>query len=330
MNLFNPAKDENVSMVHPEYFIISGLSGIPHIKLYYVFLFVVYVLSVLANGSVMAVICLDRRLRTPKYVAVFNLAFVDLFGSSALVPKLLDVFLLGHRRVPFRSCLTFLFFCYTCLSMQSFNLVALAYDRLLAIIFPLHYQVRSRNPRLMRISALHSYSTNAILTTMLSIVYGVVFCRTRSYFCDHGQIYRLACNSHYPNYVVSCVYPVVIFWLPLAFILLSYVAIGCTLAKVAAVQERLKALRTCAAHLSLVAIYFIPLLITFTLMENIHPDGRIVNLSLTSVFPPVLNPVIYTLQTQEIKDFFNITSLSRGFHQQNDSLPNMTMYSFCM
>lgn len=147
MNLFNPAEDENVSMVHPEYFIISGLSGIPHIKLYYVFLSAVYVLSVLANSAVMAVICLDRRLRTPKYVAVFNLAFVDLFGSSALVPKLLDVFLLGHRRIPFRSCLTFLFFCYTCLSMQPFNLVALAYDRLLAIIFPLHYQVRSRETR---------------------------------------------------------------------------------------------------------------------------------------------------------------------------------------
>uniref|UniRef100_A0A3Q2YXK8 Odorant receptor, family 42, subfamily B, member 2 n=1 Tax=Hippocampus comes TaxID=109280 RepID=A0A3Q2YXK8_HIPCM len=284
---------------------LFGLSGIPHIKLYYVFLFVVYVLSVLANGSVMAVICLDRRLRTPKYVAVFNLAFVDLFGSSALVPKLLDVFLLGHRRVPFRSCLTFLFFCYTCLSMQSFNLVALAYDRLLAIIFPLHYQVRMTHRFMF-----------SLISGFWVLVAALVATATGLYFCDHGQIYRLACNSHYPNYVVSCVYPVVIFWLPLAFILLSYVAIGCTLAKVAAVQERLKALRTCAAHLSLVAIYFIPLLITFTLMENIHPDGRIVNLSLTSVFPPVLNPVIYTLQTQEIKDALGrlVRSARRGKH----------------
>ncbi|XP_061559218.1 olfactory receptor 2A1/2A42-like [Phycodurus eques] len=141
------------------------------------------------------------------------------------------------------------------------------------------------------------------LLTRLSFCKSVVI---NSYFCDHGQIYRLACNSHYPNYVVSCVYPAVIFWLPLAFILLSYAAIGCTLAKVAAVRDRLKAFRTSVAHLSLVAIYFIPLLITFTLMENIHPDGRIVILSLTSVFPPVLNPVIYTLQTQEIKE-----SLSR-------------------
>ncbi|XP_061606728.1 olfactory receptor 1E16-like [Phyllopteryx taeniolatus] len=319
MNLFNPAEDENVSMVHPEYFIISGLSGVPHIKLYYVFLFLVYTVSVLANGTVMTVICLDRRLQTPKYVAVFNLAFADLFGSSALVPKLLDVFLFGHRRVPFRSCLTFLFFCYTCLSMQSFNLVALAYDRLLAIIFPLHYQVRMTH-RFMLSLILSFWLLVAVLVAVATgLLTRLSFCKSvviNSYFCDHGQIYRLACNSHYPNYVVSCVYPVVIFWLPLAFILLSYAAIGCTLAKVAPVRERLKAFRTCVAHLSLVAIYFIPLLITFTLMENIHPDGRIVNLSLTSVFPPVLNPVIYTLQTQEIKESLSrlIRSTRHGKH----------------
>ncbi|KAK2882019.1 hypothetical protein Q8A73_022529 [Channa argus] len=90
----------------------------------------------------MAIIYLDHNLRTPKYVAVFNLAFVDLFGSSALVPKVIDIFLVNHPNIPYSDCLTFLFFCYTCLCMQSFNLVALSYDRLVAIIFPLHYQVK--------------------------------------------------------------------------------------------------------------------------------------------------------------------------------------------
>nr|XP_057943045.1 olfactory receptor 1E16-like [Doryrhamphus excisus] len=305
MNLFNPATDKNVSMVRPEYFIISGLSGVRHIKLYYVFLFLLYLLSVLGNGAVMAVICLDRKLRTPKYVAVFNLALVDLLGSSALVPKLLDIFLLGRRRIAYGNCLVFLFFCYTCLSMQSFNLLALSYDRLLAIIFPLHYQVRMSHRFMFSLIAVFWLLAVLLVLVAVGLLTRLSFCQSlviNSYFCDHGQIYRLACNSHFPNYVVSCLYPIIIFWIPLAFILLSYVAIGCTLAKVAAVQERLKAFKTCVAHLSLVAIYFIPLLITFTLMENIHPNARIINLSLTSVFPPMLNPIIYTLQTQEIKE----------------------------
>lgn len=305
MGLFNAAPGKNISFVHPPYFIISGLMGIPHIRFYYIFLFFVYIVSVLGNSSVMAVICLDRSLRTPKYVAVFNLAFVDLFGNSALVPKLLDIFLFDHRRIPYNDCLTFLFFCYTCLSMQALNLVALAYDRLVAITYPLHYQVRVTH-RFM-ISMIASFWAFIIVAVLIAVglITRLSFCKSvvvHSYFCDHGQIYRLACNDHFPNYVVSCLYPVFIFWLPLLFILLSYLYISCTLAKVANFQRGLKALKTCTGHLLLVAIYFIPLLITFTLMENIHPNARIINLSLTSVFPPMLNPIIYVLQTQEIKD----------------------------
>lgn len=305
MELFNPAPGRNITFVHPPYFIISGLTGIPHIRFYYIFLFFVYIVSVLGNSAVMAVICLDRNLRTPKYVAVFNLAFVDLFGNSALVPKLLDIFLFDHRRIPYNECLTFLFFCYTCLSMQALNLVALAYDRLVAITYPLHYHVRVTHRFMMSLIA--SFWAFIIVAVLIAVglITRLSFCKSvvvHSYFCDHGQIYRLACNDHFPNYVVSCLYPVIIFWLPLLFILLSYLYISCALAKVANVQRGLKAFKTCTGHLLLVAIYFIPLLITFTLMENIHPNARIINLSLTSVFPPMLNPIIYVLQTQEIKD----------------------------
>ncbi|KAM9331709.1 olfactory receptor 1f45-like [Pholidichthys leucotaenia] len=305
MDLFNSALERNITFVHPAFFIISGLSGIPNIKLYYVFLFFVYIVSVLGNTVVMAVIFFDYNLRSPKYVAVFNLAFVELLGNTALVPKVLDIFLFNHPRIPFNDCLTFLFFCYTCLSMQSFNLVILSYDRIVAIIFPLHYQVKMTHRFVFSLIA--SFWGFAVIAALISagLLTRLSFCNSvviNSYFCDHGQIYRLSCNDHFPNYVISCLYPVLIFWLPLVFILLSYLYISCTLAKVATLQQGLKAFKTCIAHLSLVAIYFIPLLITFTLMEKIHPNARIINLSLTAVFPPMLNPIIYVLQTQEIKE----------------------------
>uniref|UniRef100_A0A3B5ABD0 Olfactory receptor 1-like n=1 Tax=Stegastes partitus TaxID=144197 RepID=A0A3B5ABD0_9TELE len=305
MELFNSALGKNITFVHPAFFIISGLSGIPNIEHYYVFLFFVYIVSVLGNTTVMAVICLDQNLRTPKYVAVFNLAFVDLFGNSALVPKILDIFLFKHHHIPYSDCLTFLFFCYTCLSMQSFNLIALSYDRMVAIIFPLHYQVKVTH-RFM-FSLIASFWVFAIIAVLITVglLTRLSFCESvviNSFFCDHGQIYRLACNDNFSNYVISFLFPVLIFWLPLAVILLSYVYIVYTLAKVATFPQGLKAFKTCTAHLSLVAMYFIPLLITFTLMEKIHPNARILNLSLTSIFPSMLNPFIYVLQTREIKE----------------------------
>ncbi|KAM8897728.1 olfactory receptor 52K1-like [Spinachia spinachia] len=304
MNLFNSALGKNITFVRPAYFIISGFSGIPNIKYYYVFLCFVYIVSVLGNTVVMAVIYLDHNLRTPKYIAVFNLAFVDLLGSSALVPKLLDIFLFNHRYISYNNCLTFLFFCYTCLSMQVFNLVALCYDRLIAIMHPLHYHVKVTHSFMLSLIASFWVFAITVDLILVGLLTRLSFCRSvviNSYFCDHGQIYRLACNDYTPSYVLAVILIVLIFMFPLAFIVLSYLCIGYALSKVAIAQERYKAFKTCTGHLSLVVIYFVPLLVTFTMSSGIHPNARIINLSLASVFPPMLNPIIYVLQTQEIK-----------------------------
>ncbi|TKS82864.1 Olfactory receptor 1C1 [Collichthys lucidus] len=305
MEFFNSAFGKNITFVRPAYFIISGFIGIPNVKYYYVFLFFVYIISVLGNTIVMAVICFDHNLRTPKYIAVFNLAFVDLFGNSALVPKVLDIFLFNHHYIPYNDCLTFLFFCFTCLSMQALNLVALSYDRLIAITFPLHYQVKVTHRFMLSLIASFWIFIITVVLLAVGLLTRLSFCNSvviNSYFCDHGQIYRLACNDITPNLILAYLLPLVILWLPLIFILFSYSYIGYALSKVATVQERVKAFKTCTSHLSLVAIYFLPIIITFTLMANIHPNARIINLSLTSVFPPMLNPIIYVLQTQEIKE----------------------------
>ncbi|XP_047235916.1 olfactory receptor 1-like [Girardinichthys multiradiatus] len=304
MDLFNPALVENITFIRPAYFIISGFIGLPDMKFYYVFLFFVFIISVLGNTSVMALIYLDHNIRTPKYVAVFNLAFVDLLGSCALVPKVLDIFLFNHHYVPYNDCLTFLFFCYTCLSMQALNLVALCYDRLMAIMFPLHYLVKVTHK--IMFSLIASFWCIAVLAVLTAdgLLTRLSFCTSvvvNSYFCDHGQMYKLACNDNFPNFVIAYLLPFLFLWLPLVIILSSYICIGYALAQVAAAQERVKALKTCTAHLSLVAIYFFPVLITFTMGSGIHPNARIINLSLTSVIPPMLNPIIYVLHTQEIR-----------------------------
>ncbi|KAM8900479.1 olfactory receptor 6B2-like [Spinachia spinachia] len=304
MEFFNSALGKNMTFVRPAYFIIQGFIGIPNIKYYYVFLFLFYIVSVLGNTVVMAVIYLDHNLRTPKYIAVFNLAFVDLLGSSALVPKLLDIFLFNHRYISYNDCLTFLFFCYTCLSMQVLNLVALSYDRLIAIMHPLHYHVKVTQRFMLSLIASSWVFVITVDLVAVGLLTRLSFCRSvviNSYFCDHGQIYRLACNDYTPSYVFGMFLITLILWFPLAFIVLSYLCIAYALSKVATAQERFKAFKTCTAHLSLVAIYFIPLVITFTAGSAIDSNIRILNLSLASVFPPMLNPIIYVLQTQEIK-----------------------------
>nr|BAA85096.1 E4 olfactory receptor [Oryzias latipes] len=306
MEFFNSALGKNITFVRPAYFKIAGFIGIPNMNYYYIFLFFVFFISVLGNTAVMTVIYLDHNLRTAKYVAVFNLAFVDLLGNTALVPKVIDAFLFNLYYISYNECLTYFFFCYMCLSMQALNLVALCYDRLVAIMFPLHYQV-TVTPKIMLsiilafwLFVIIAVSTAAGLLTRLSFCNSVVI---NSYFCDHGQIFGIACNDYSPSYIFSDVLIAIILWIPLIIVISSYVCICFALFKVSTIQEGVKAFKTCTAHLSLVAIYFFPILITFT-NTNIHPNHRIINLSLTAVFPPMLNPIIYVLQTQEIKASF--------------------------
>ncbi|XP_017260780.2 olfactory receptor 1-like [Kryptolebias marmoratus] len=304
MDLFNSALGRNISFIRPAYFIIRGFIGLPYIKYYYIFLFFVYIVSVLGNTAVMAVIYLDHKLRTPKYVAVFNLALSDLLGSTSLLPKVLDIFLFNHYYISYNDCMAFLFFCFTFLAMQAFNLVALSYDRLMAIMFPLHYQTKVTNRKMLSFIAIFWMFVVISFLIVVGLLSRLSFCRSvviNSYFCDHAPLFVLACNDNFPSIVTGFLLPSLILWFPFAIILSSYLCIGYTLSKVASVQERLKAFKTCTAHLSLVGIYFIPSILIFGVAVKMPQNARIISLSLASIFPPILNPIIYVLQTHEIK-----------------------------
>uniref|UniRef100_A0A3Q3JKI4 G-protein coupled receptors family 1 profile domain-containing protein n=1 Tax=Monopterus albus TaxID=43700 RepID=A0A3Q3JKI4_MONAL len=290
---------ENTTIVRPAYF-ISGFTDIPNIKYYYVFLSLLYIISVLGNTVVMVIICLDHTLRTPKYVAVFNLAFADLLSSSALVPKVLDIFLFDHPYISYDDCFTFMFFCYAFLSMQPLNLVALSYDRLIAVGFPLHYQVKVTHRGMFSLIVFFWLFVIIVTLFAVSLPTRISFCMSvvNSFFCDYILMLAFVCNDNILSMVIDHLISVLSLWLPLLFILSCYSYIGYALSKVAAVQERVKAFKTCTSHLSLVAIYFLPIMITFA---NIDPNARLINMSLTAVFPSTLNPIIYVLQTQEIK-----------------------------
>ncbi|XP_013858555.1 olfactory receptor 6C4-like [Austrofundulus limnaeus] len=304
MEFFNPALEENITFVRPAYFIISGFMGIPNINLYIIFLFIMYVFSLVGNMFVMTVIILDPMLRGPKYVAVFSLALTDVLSSTALVPKVIDIFLFNHRLISYNECLAFMFFCFSLLSMQCLNLVALSYDRLMAIMYPLHYQVKVTQKVMLRLICSLWFIVICSLLVTVGLVTRLSFCRSviiDSYFCDHGPVFRLGCNDITPSRVIGVLLPVILLWIPLAFILATYCCIAYALSKISTMQERVKALKTCTSHLSLVTIYFLPVTLVFGIGSKIHPTARIINLSLTSIIPPLLNPIIYVFQTQEIK-----------------------------
>ncbi|XP_047235791.1 olfactory receptor 1-like [Girardinichthys multiradiatus] len=295
----------NSTRVRPVKFYLSGFYNIPHVKYYYIFLIFVYIMTVLGNGFLLSVIYLVKTLHTPRYIIVFNLALTDLCGSTALIPKLLDTFLFERRYIVYEACLSYMFFVLFFGSMQSWTLVTMAYDRLIAICFPLRYNVIVTQKSIVTILLCSWISMLMVIAVLVGLLERLSFCGSiviQSFFCDHGPTFRLACNDTFLNHVMANVTFTLVICIPLVLIGTTYVCISIALSRTASREERLKAMRTCTSHLILVALFFIPYLGTNVIVKiaDINPNVRIFNSSLSHICPSLLNPIIYALKTEEV------------------------------
>uniref|UniRef100_A0A4W6FKY1 G-protein coupled receptors family 1 profile domain-containing protein n=1 Tax=Lates calcarifer TaxID=8187 RepID=A0A4W6FKY1_LATCA len=295
----------NATFVRPAKFYLNGFSNIPHVKYYYVFLCFVYIMTVVGNGLLLSVIYLFKTLHTPKYMIVFNLAFTDLCGSTALIPKVLDTFLFDRRGIVYEACLSYMFFVLFFTSMQSWTLVTMAYDRFIAICFPLRYHSIVTKPAIAAMLLFSWIFLLSAMAFMVGLIDRLSFCESvviKSFFCDHAPVYRLACNDISLNYMVAFSLFIIILCIPPVLIALTYVFISIALSRIASAGERLKAMKTCTSHLFLVAIFFFPFVGTNIagLVSYIHPNARIINSTLTQTIPALLNPIIYSLKTEEV------------------------------
>uniref|UniRef100_A0A673JCR1 Odorant receptor, family D, subfamily 111, member 8 n=1 Tax=Sinocyclocheilus rhinocerous TaxID=307959 RepID=A0A673JCR1_9TELE len=284
--------DVNNSIIHPEYFFIIGLSGIPYSTYYYIFLFFIYIIAVIENSVVLFIIVVDRNLHSPKYIGVFNLALADFGETNALIPNIMKIFVFDSQYISYNACLANMFFVHFFSTMQSFTLVVLAYDRFIAICLPLRYHAIVNNTVMCVVFVgLWSFNGGVIAFVVSSI--------TRLSF-----LYMLACNDNSINYFMGRLCTALYVVAPLLFIVLSYLGIFLALSKITTWEGRLKALKTCVSHLLLVGSFFLPIICIYTaaFIVSVTANARVISTSLAYAVPPMLNPIIYVLNTSEIKD----------------------------
>ncbi|XP_024121730.1 olfactory receptor 51F2-like [Oryzias melastigma] len=295
----------NVTFVRPEKFYISGFYNIPYTQYFYIFLCLVYVMTVIGNVFLLSVICLVRTLHSPKFMIVFHLALTDLCGSTTIIPKLLDTFLFDRRYILYEACLSYIFFAFFFTGLQSWTLLCMAYDRFVAICFPLRYHsiVSKRSVAVILLVIW------LILIILLSLTVGNInrlsFCGSlviQSFHCDHGPLISLSCNDRSFNKIMAYVALILFMCIPPILIVITYFFISIALSRIASKVERLRALKTCSSHIILVATFFLPLVATniASVVTYLHPNIRIINSCLTHTIPSLLNPIIYSLKTEEV------------------------------
>ncbi|XP_056330046.1 odorant receptor 111-8 [Danio aesculapii] len=297
----------NMSSMYPEYFFIIGLSGIHYSNYYYMFLCITYFISVSGNSLVLVLIALYRSLHSPKYIGVFNLALADFGETNALIPNMMKTFLFDSQYITYNACLANMFFVHFFSTVQSFALVVLAYDRFIAIYLPLRYHLIV-NYTFMYLIFLIVWAFNAFMVALsVSLITRLSFCESNkiySYYCDYGPVYRLACNDNSMNALIAQLYTALYVVAPSFIIVLSYLGIFLALSKITTWEGRLKALKTCISHLLLVGSFFLPIICIFiaTSTNSLSSNTRVLSTSLAHVIPPMLHPIIYVLNTAEIKD----------------------------
>lgn len=294
-------------IVHPPGFYIVGFQTFPYVSVYIIFLACVYVVTILFNILLICIIALNHRLHTPKFLAVVNLAVIDVILNTSTIPSMIKSFLFKDNFIPFNLCLVQMYAYYAFASLESYALAVLAYDRLIAICFPLRQNVFNT---LLIMSCIVSgtwiynlgrvaYST--AIMTRLSFCNSVI---VYSYFCDYAPVFRLACNDYTLQWSVASTSSMFNLMVPFSVILLSYIIILVSVFRMKSVASRVKAFVTCIEHVILVAVFYIPTFSIFLIglyVRAIDPDLRVLNLSLASCIPPCINPVVYSLKTKEIK-----------------------------
>ncbi|XP_035288425.1 olfactory receptor 1496-like [Anguilla rostrata] len=300
----------NDSIIRPVGFYIVGFTHLKYTDLYLIFLGAVYIVTVLSNSIIISIIFIDYRLHTPKYIAVANLAIVDLVLNTSIIPSMIKMFLAKDNFMSYSVCFTQMFFYFCFFSLESFSLGVLAYDRLIAICFPLRQSSINTNTAMAAI--LITVWSFCISATLFSVIIQtrLSFCNSvivKSFFCDYAPMYRLACNDNRLQWATASSLSLIIVFGPFSLIVVSYTCILTAVFRMKSVESRYKALATCTEHLVLVAIFYVPIMTVFTIelffaVFKIDPEVAAVNMSLASCIPPCLNPIVYSLSTKEIRN----------------------------
>nr|XP_004670188.2 olfactory receptor 4Q3 [Jaculus jaculus] len=285
-------------------FKLLGLSSSWELQLFLFLTFLlVYTVIVLANLLIVATVRSDAHLlQSPMYYFLSHLSFIDLCLSCVVVPKMLRDFLQQNKTISFSGCLTQIYFLHFLGASEMFLLTLMAYDRYVAICNPLHY-LTVMNHHLCLWLVLSCWSGGFIHSiTQVILVIQLPFCGPNeldNFFCDVPQVIKLACTDTYKVEVLMAFNSGLLSLVCFLVLLLSYAVILITLRTRLRRDGQSKALSTCASHLTVVSLIFVPCVFIYLRPFCSFSVDKVFSAFYT-VITPMLNPLIYTLRNAEM------------------------------
>ncbi|KAM9207893.1 olfactory receptor 14C36-like [Leptosomus discolor] len=266
----------------------------------------IYLAALLGNGLIITAVACDPHLHTPMYFFLLNLSLIDLGSLSTTLPKAMANALWNTRAISYSGCVAQVFLFIFLITAEFCLLTVMAYDRYVAICKPLHYGtlLGSRACVHMAAAAWGSGFLNAVLHA--ASTFSLPLCQGNAvdqFFCEIPQILKLSCSDTYLREAGVLVVSVCLGFGCFVFIVVSYVQIFRAVLRIPSEQGRHKAFSTCLPHLAVVSLFLSTGFFAYLKTPSI--SSPLLNLLLAvlySVVPPAVNPLIYSMRNQELKD----------------------------
>ncbi|NXB30290.1 OR6F1 protein, partial [Eulacestoma nigropectus] len=287
-------------------FILLGFPGTWQSQVSLVVVFaLMYTVTVIGNVSIIALVWRSSNLHTPMYFFLCNLSFLEIWYTMGVVPKAIGVMLGTSQTISFSVCILQLFFLLSLGSTECFLLAVMAYDRYLAICYPLRYSSLMNSVLSVRL-ALSSWVGGFLSISLLAFLTSrLTFCGPdviNHFLCDIDSCLALSCSDTWPVELATFLVSIIVVVASCVVTLVSYMYIISSILRIQSVHGRKKAFSTCSAHLSVVTIWYGSTMFLYVKpsAQNSLDLNKIVN-TFNTVVTPLLNPFIYTLRNKEVK-----------------------------
>ncbi|XP_057558383.1 olfactory receptor 6C75-like, partial [Hippopotamus amphibius kiboko] len=290
-------------------FILLGLTNDPQQQVVlFIFLLVTYMLSVTGNLVIITLTLSDPHLKTPMYFFLRNFSFREIAFTSVCIPRFLATIMTGDRTISYNGCVAQLFFFIFLGATEFYLLAAMSYDRYVAICKPLHYTT-IMSSRVCILLVFSSWLTGfLIIFPPVILLLRLDFCASNiidHFICDSSPILQLSCTSTRFLELMALFLAVVTITVTLTPVVLTYMYIIWTILRIPSTSQRKKAFSTCSSHMIVVSLSYgscIFMYIKPSARERVTLSKGVAVLN-TSV-APLLNPFIYTLRNQQVKEAF--------------------------
>uniref|UniRef100_A0A8I6ADC7 Olfactory receptor n=2 Tax=Rattus norvegicus TaxID=10116 RepID=A0A8I6ADC7_RAT len=290
-------------------FILLGLTNDSSLQLpLFITFLLIYTITLVGNLGMILLIVLDSRLHTPMYIFLGNLSLVDLCYSSAVTPTVMTELLGGDKIISYNGCAVQMFFFGAFATVENYLLASMAYDRYAAVCKPLHYA------SIMTTSVYTGLIIGSYVISFMSAsihigdIFTLSFCKSNvihHFFCDVPAIIALTCFDNQARELVLLYIESLDVFFALIVICTSYMLIFVTILNMHSTSGHRKAISTCASHFTAVSIFYGTVIFMYLQPSSSHyMDTDKVTSVFYAMVIPMLNPLVYSLRNNKVKNAF--------------------------